>query len=160
GQEFKFGIGGGDNEGGYGNNHIANIDDQRQQSTINAQFGSIDPIFYYAWDFDNRGPATSVSSQSPQRPLMFALEQNYPNPFNPVTHIRYSLARSVDVTLTIYNAMGQEVVKLVQEKQPAGYYQVTWDGRDEKGQQVSSGLYFYQIKAGRYIESQKMMLLR
>lgn len=160
GQEFKFGIGGGDNEGGYGNNHIANIDDQRVQSTINAQFGSIDPIFYYVWDYDERGPATSVSSQPPQRPLMFALEQNYPNPFNPATQIRYSLARSVDVTLTVYNAMGQEVVTLVQEKQPAGYYQVTWDGLDAFGRQVSSGLYFYQIQAGRYIESQKMMLLR
>lgn len=90
----------------------------------------------------------------------YALNQNYPNPFNPITTISYQLHTSNDVELTIYNILGQRVKSLVDEKQPAGFYQVRWDGKNEKNQQVSSGIYFYRLRAGSFVHTKKMILLR
>lgn len=161
GQEFKFGIGGGDNEGGFGNNHIVNIDDSQPQYTIYAQFGSIDPLFYSAWDFDKRGPATGVDiAENTTIPDKFRLEQNYPNPFNPTTIIKYSLPKEVDVTLKLFNMRGQEVKTLVSKKQLAGIYAVEWDGRDNSGIAVSTGIYFYRIQAGKFTRTNKMLLVK
>ena len=93
--------------------------------------------------------------------ITFILEQNYPNPFNPETTIHYELPKTSKVVLRIYNTLGQEVRKLVNERQPAGAYQMSWDGRDEGGKQVSSGIYFYQLKAGNsFLETKKMVLMR
>ncbi len=160
GQEFKFGIGGGDNEGGYGNNHIVNIDDSQSQYTLQAQFGSIDPLFYSAWNFDTHGPATGVDKEKTAMPDKFALEQNYPNPFNPTTIIKYTLPKEVDVTLKLYNMRGQEVKTLVSKKQLAGNYVVEWDGRDNNGIAVSTGIYFYRIQAGKFNRTNKMLLIK
>jgi hypothetical protein len=160
GQEFKFGIGGGDNEGGYGNNHIVNVDDSQPQTTIQAQFGSIDPLFYSAWDFDKRGPATGVDIDKTTIPDKFTLEQNYPNPFNPTTIIKYSLPKEVDVTLKLFNMRGQEVITLVSKKQLAGNYAVEWNGRDNNGIAVSTGIYFYRIQAGKFTKTNKMLLVK
>lgn len=161
GQEFKFGIGGGDNEGGYGNNHIVNIDDSQPQYTIAAQFGSIDPVFYNAWDFDKRGPVTSVwKNPTATNPTAFDLAQNYPNPFNPSTQIRYQLAKSTPVKLTVFNVLGKEIATLVNQKQQSGSYTVTWDGRDNSGALVGSGVYFYRIEAGDFVKTQKMMFVK
>jgi len=159
GQEFKFGIGGGDNEGGYGNNHIENIDDAQPTFTINAQFGSIDPIFYSAWDFDTKMP-TGVKQIAVEVPTTFALEQNYPNPFNPETRISFSVANTADVRLIVYDILGKEVVSLVSERMQPGYYQTTWDGRDRTGQLVGSGLYFYKLIAGDFVKTYKMMFMK
>ncbi len=159
GQEFKFGIGGGDNEGGFGNNHIENIDDSNPNATINAQFGSIDPLFYSAWDFDNQGPATAIEDLN-VTPLTFELAQNYPNPFNPTTHIQYQLPKASDVKLTVFNVLGKEIVTLVNQKQNAGTYQLTWDGTNNAGLQVSSGVYFYKIEAGDFTKINKMMFIK
>ena len=93
-------------------------------------------------------------------PTDFMLFQNYPNPFNPTTTIRYDLPKSSKVTLTIYNNLGQEVITLIQEQQTAGEKSVVWDGKDNLGKQVSSGVYFYQLKAGNFLESRKMVLIR
>ncbi|MBN1543023.1 T9SS type A sorting domain-containing protein, partial [candidate division KSB1 bacterium] len=136
-----------------------NIDDAQSTFTINAQFGSIDPIFYSAWDFDNKIP-TDVEDLDGTIPTVFALEQNYPNPFNPVTRIAYSIAGSVDVRLTVYNVLGKEVVTLVDEKQQPGFYEMVWDGRDMSGRQAGSGLYFYKLIAGDFVKTHKMMLLK
>jgi hypothetical protein len=93
-------------------------------------------------------------------PQDYRLLQNYPNPFNPATAIGYALPQISRVELKIYNLLGQEIRTLVDKQQQPGKYTITWDGADNHGQQVSSGIYIYQIKAGDYVESRKMVLLR
>ncbi len=94
-------------------------------------------------------------------PTEFALLQNFPNPFNPDTTIGYELAESADVTLQIYNVVGQVVRTLIAaEPQSVGRYQVRWDGMDDRGTPVSSGIYFYQISAGKFQDVRKLMLLK
>jgi len=90
----------------------------------------------------------------------FRLNQNYPNPFNPSTTIPYSLPKSSHVDLTIYNINGQIVYKLVDEFQEAGRYSVTWNGIDRFGAKVSSGTYYYKIKALNTSMFRKMILLQ
>ncbi|MCY3683297.1 MAG: T9SS type A sorting domain-containing protein [Gemmatimonadetes bacterium] len=95
-------------------------------------------------------------------PREFALHQNFPNPFNPDTTIKYDLAESADVTLQVYNVLGQVVRTLVaSEAQNAGRYQIRWNGMDDRGVPVSSGIYFYQISAdGKFSDVRKLMLLK
>ena len=95
-------------------------------------------------------------------PREFALHQNFPNPFNPDTTIKYDLAESADVTLQIYNVLGQVVRTLVaSEAQNAGRYQIRWNGMDDRGVSVSSGIYFYKISAdGKFQNVRKLMLLK
>ena len=94
-------------------------------------------------------------------PTEFALLQNFPNPFNPETTISYELAESADVTLQIYNVVGQVVRTLIAaESHSVGRYQVRWDGMDDRGMPVSSGIYFYQISAGKFQDVRKLMLLK
>ncbi len=94
-------------------------------------------------------------------PTEFALLQNFPNPFNPETTIGYELAESADVTLQIYNVVGQVVRTLIaSESQSVGRYQVRWNGMDDRGTPVSSGIYFYQISAGKFQDVRKLMLLK
>ncbi len=95
-----------------------------------------------------------------QSPSSFGLYQNYPNPFNPSTVIRYQLAVSSAVRLKIYNALGQEVVTLVNARQSAGRHEVMWNGKDNKGKSVSSGVYLYRLQAGDYSVTRKMVILR
>jgi len=92
-------------------------------------------------------------------PAEFSLAQNYPNPFNSTTEIRYTLPVDCRVSLEIYNLLGQRVCILVDEDQPAGYKSVRWDGRDDHGQQIASGVYFYRISTGKFAEIKKMVLL-
>jgi sugar lactone lactonase YvrE len=160
GQEFKFGIGGGDNEGGYGNNHIENIDDTNGAFTIAAQFGSIDPVAYSAWDYDKRGPKTAVEKLADRIPAEFSLVQNYPNPFNPTTMISYNLPKATDVRLTVYNILGAKIATLVDGKQAAGSYKANWNAMDESGRAVSAGVYFYRIEAGTFSKTMKMLLVK
>jgi hypothetical protein len=93
-------------------------------------------------------------------PKEFLLHPNYPNPFNPITTIRYDLKESVNVTLKIYNILGQEVRTLVNERQTAGYKSVDWDARNDVGVNVASGIYIYKLEAGSFIQARKMVLLR
>ena len=95
-----------------------------------------------------------------QLPVSFTLSQNYPNPFNATTVISYSLRKNADVKLVIYNLHGQKVRILVDEQKPAGEYQITWDGKNDSGEEVASGVYFYRMIAGEFSESKKMVLLR
>jgi hypothetical protein len=95
-----------------------------------------------------------------QRPASFSLSQNYPNPFNPQTQIRYALPADCHVKLTIYNLLGQKVKVLVDKHQSAGYKTVHWDGKDERGDDVASGIYFYRIQAGEFMQAKKMLLLK
>ncbi len=93
-------------------------------------------------------------------PEGFALDQNFPNPFNPVTTISYNLAASSNVSMNIYSVVGQHVKTLVDGVMPAGAHSVTWDGTDDAGRQVTSGIYFYSITAGDFNMTRKLMLLR
>ena len=90
----------------------------------------------------------------------FTLEQNYPNPFNPSTRIRYQIPKGALVNLTIYDLLGREVRTLVSEQQPAGVYEVQWDGNNNQGKRAASGVYLYTIQAGDLIQSKKMTLLK
>ncbi len=96
----------------------------------------------------------------PEIPVMYALEQNYPNPFNPTTTITYRLPEQREVTLTVYNILGQVVKSLVQDVQAAGSYAIRWDGTNDHGTGVSSGMYIYRLRAGNFVQSRKMMMLR
>lgn len=93
-------------------------------------------------------------------PNSFSLGQNYPNPFNPLTQIEYSLPRRAHVQISIYNTLGQLVKTVVNSEQTAGIHSVTWDGKDELGRTVSSGIYFYKLSASDFVESKKMLLLK
>ena len=86
--------------------------------------------------------------------------RNFPNPFNPTTTISYSLKENAKVSLTIFNIKGQKVKTLVNEVLPSGDHSADWNGRDSNGKQVSSGIYFYKLKAGDYQRVKKMILLR
>jgi hypothetical protein len=89
-----------------------------------------------------------------------ALEQNMPNPFNPVTTIKYSIAQDIDVSLVVYDVSGRRVRTLVDNHQRADVYKVTWDGVNDQGQRVASGMYFYKLVAGKFVQTRKMMLLK
>ena len=89
-------------------------------------------------------------------PTMYFLEQNYPNPFNPSTSIQYFIPELSYVTLKVYDVLGNEIVTLVEEEKPAGSYEVEFSGKSGS----ASGIYFYQLKAGNYVKTKKMMLLK
>ncbi|GAF91824.1 unnamed protein product, partial [marine sediment metagenome] len=93
-------------------------------------------------------------------PTSFALAQNYPNPFNPSTMIKYDLPETRNVTLVIYNALGEKVRTLVSGMQDAGYYSILWDSKNDSGIKIGSGMYIYSLRAGDYYSVKKMMLLK
>lgn len=93
-------------------------------------------------------------------PIVTTLQKNYPNPFNPETTIRYSLSEAGPIKLDVYNIKGQLVRKLVNEPKAAGNYTVVWNGKDEQGMNVSSGIYFYRMQTKNYSSTQKMMLMK
>jgi hypothetical protein len=93
-------------------------------------------------------------------PKDFALYQSYPNPFNNQTIIKYDLLKPCQVTLTIYNILGQKVKTVVEGYQRAGSRIVNWDGKDEKEKDLASGIYFYQLKAGDLTQTKRMTLLK
>jgi flagellar hook assembly protein FlgD len=111
-------------------------------------------------------PSTAVEEEEEDQVIPnFALNQNYPNPFNPATTIKFKVQNSrfkipAHTSLKIYNILGQKVRTLVEEPKKAGSYEVIWDGKDDQGNQLSSGIYFYQLKAGDYTETKKMLLLK
>jgi len=88
------------------------------------------------------------------------LNNNYPNPFNPLTTIRYDLPEDGFVNVTIYDMMGRTVKIMVTEEQNAGIKSVQWDATDSFGKPVSAGVYLYQIQAGEYMQTKKMVLLK
>ncbi len=98
---------------------------------------------------------TSVENSSRRMPQGYSLEQNYPNPFNPSTQITYELPRSGMVVLVVYDVLGREIATLVNERKPAGEYTVRWNAGS-----TASGVYFYRLQAGSFIETKKMLLLR
>jgi len=103
--------------------------------------------------------ATSVAENTPL-PTDISLEQNYPNPFNPTTEIAYALPDAREVNLNVFNLLGQNIRNLASGTQEAGYHKVIWDGKDNTGLTVPSGIYFYKLAAGSFSQSMKMVLLK
>ncbi len=103
--------------------------------------------------------ATSVADD-PDIPTAFALEQNYPNPFNPSTRFTYHLPNSAQVEVAVFNMLGQRAKTLVSELQPSGSYVIAWDGKNDQGVPVPTGIYIYQLKADGFMQSKKMLLIR
>jgi hypothetical protein len=95
-----------------------------------------------------------------EKPSAFTLSQNYPNPFNQTTKIEFTLAKSGVVSLNIYDILGRKVRTLVSEHLSSGYKSVLWDGKNDSGKDVASGIYFYQLKVGDFSETKKLVLLK
>ncbi|KAA3614976.1 MAG: T9SS C-terminal target domain-containing protein [Calditrichaeota bacterium] len=105
------------------------------------------------------GP-TSIVSGNKAKPDNFFLAQNFPNPFNPSTTIHYNLPKAETVKLEIFDMQGRRVSTLVNERQSAGSYKITWNGNNLKGKPASSGVYIYQIRAGNLVLNRKMLLMK
>jgi len=113
--------------------------------------------FVTAWS----KPVTAIEEEVVSGlPREFALDQNYPNPFNSGTVIRFALPNSEQIELAIYNLVGQKVATLVQGWRAAGSYTVKWDGRDDVGRGLASGIYLYRLATDKYTETRKLILLR
>jgi hypothetical protein len=98
---------------------------------------------------------TAIRPSNNNVPKFFSLQQNFPNPFNPTTTIRYQLPHSGQVSLNVYNALGQKVAELINGSQQAGYYSVRIDARH-----FASGVYFYKLVSGKFVQMRKMLLLK
>ncbi len=104
--------------------------------------------------------STSIISNDSNIPSVFKLYQNYPNPFNPKTVITYELKNSVFVSLKVYDLMGNEVITFVNELQRIGDHQIVWNGRNQYGKKVKSGIYICQLKANSFSQNIKLLLIR
>ena len=93
-------------------------------------------------------------------PLKYSLNQNYPNPFNPLTTIDYTLPENGLVNIIIFDMMGNEVNTLLNSPQIAGYRSIQWNATNDQGEPVSAGIYLYRIRAGGFIQTKKMVLLK
>ncbi len=105
----------------------------------------------------NQEPAARTGSNGSK---VYALEVNYPNPFNTLTRMAYALAETGPVRIDIYNILGRRIRTLVDEVKPAGRHEVLWDGTDDQGTPVASGIFFYKIEAGQFVETRKMVLMK
>ncbi|NQV30223.1 MAG: lamin tail domain-containing protein [Candidatus Marinimicrobia bacterium] len=157
-QQCKYGINSLDNEAGFAQNRDFMIDDANPTYVLATHcFGE--------QNTDEALPLPQVCgpvsiASLPGIPTSYALSQNYPNPFNPTTTINIALPEANNVVLTIYNALGQEVRTLKTDYLNAGNYSVTWDGLDNAGNSISSGLYIYTMTAGNQNFSKKMLMLK
>ncbi len=106
------------------------------------------------------GCQTTGISDDSQVPFEYSLAQNYPNPFNPTTTVEYTVPAATDVTVTLFNILGNRIKTLVDEFQPAGSYRIDWDGTADDGGQVATGIYIYRIEAGSFVAARKMMLVK
>jgi hypothetical protein len=100
------------------------------------------------------------NDQNGSLPSAFTLSQNYPNPFNPTTTIEYTIPIPNRVIIDIFNLLGEKVRTLVDETKSAGSYQIEWNGRDDVGNSVSTGIYLYRFKAGEFVQMRKMLLMK
>jgi flagellar hook assembly protein FlgD len=105
----------------------------------------------------SNGTSNVAENQLPQE---FKLDQNYPNPLNPTTVIEYHVPEAVHVQLEIYNILGKRIAILVNGQQETGSYTVTWNGKNEFDETVSSGIYIYRLTAGQFTSLKTMLLLR
>lgn len=129
-------------------------------TTFNLFAGFLTPVFLNTVSVDEPVPEVV--------PEHYGLGQNYPNPFNPTTIIRYQLSVTSVVELTIYNPLGQKIKTLVSQVQPAGEHQIPWNGTNDLGRPVVSGVYFYRLQASatspgertHFVQTRKLLLIR
>lgn len=116
----------------------------------------------YCWTITNLTPSDVklINEDSDVLPDDFSLEQNYPNPFNPSTSFDFALPKLSQVNIEIFNVLGQKIKTLADAEYPAGKYKVNWDGTDEEGSSVASGIYFYRMNAEGFQDTKKLMLLK
>jgi hypothetical protein len=125
-------------------------------------YGVVEPDVHLVSASFNDGGIVGRAGESVAeiRPTSFALHPNAPNPFNPETQIGFSLATTGQVELVVYDILGQRVRTLVSTSMSAGVHSARWDGRDASGAQVSSGPYFYRLRAGDFVQTRRMILLK
>ena len=119
-------------------------------------------VGYYT-DYSNTVSLTLQSLNiegSSNLPESFILHQNYPNPFNPITTLQYELPEDLFVNVTVYDMLGNVVNNLINANQSSGYNSVQWDATNNRGEPVSAGVYLYKIKAGDFVDTKKMILLK
>jgi hypothetical protein len=122
--------------------------------------GSGTSMDYCTIKYSKKSTDVKDETKSREKPSDFGLSQNYPNPFNPTTKIEFTLPKSGFVTLQIYDVLGRKVKTLVSEHLSSGYKSVIWDGKNDDGKDVASGVYFYQLRVGDFSEPRKMVLLK
>ncbi len=115
---------------------------------------------WYVDDINITSSGGGTSVENPATPLTFAVLQNVPNPFNPMTVISYQLPESARVTIEVYNVAGKRVRVLVDERQEPGYKSTIWDGTNDSGHKVASGVYLYRVHAGDRVVDKRMVLLK
>jgi hypothetical protein len=158
---------------GEGNN-AARAWERFKDSTFNDFGTKLNPTF--SWDLDadlhvvayyKKGATTGVISDRSVLPTQYSLDQNYPNPFNPSTNIRFALPNMASVRMTVYDILGREIRTLVNSELGAGTHNIVWDGKNNNGGQVATGMYIYRIDARQnnggaasFIATKKMMLLK
>jgi hypothetical protein len=125
--------------------------------TVSLESNSIET--YYALFYATEG-STGILSQDAATPHEFSLAQNYPNPFNPTTTISYQLNERSLVKLTVYNTLGHEVRALVNAVKDAGSHQATWNGRDNLGNALPSGVYFYRLAVNDQVQTRRMVFMK
>lgn len=103
---------------------------------------------------------TAVDDSLAMLPTHFEVYQNYPNPFNPTTTIKFALPRASQIQIVIYNVLGGKVRTLIDSRKPAGEHTIVWDGKDDRGNTVPSGVYFYKLTAESFVQTKKMVLVR
>ena len=106
------------------------------------------------------GAKKLVAENAGSVPEDYTLLQNYPNPFNPTTEIRFQLPKTSHVAVRIYNTLRQEIRALADRQYEVGFHAIRWDGKDNNGNLVGSGIYLYQLQAGTFSQVRKMSLLR
>jgi hypothetical protein len=105
-------------------------------------------------------PAAGVDITKPESPVETFLSPARPNPFTAEANLRFGLARSANVHLAVYNVRGQEVAVLADGVHPAGYYEISWNGKGSDGRSVASGIYFCRLRTGEFITTQRMVLMK
>lgn len=119
-------------------------------------------VFYRLKQIDLNGSFeySNVIEVAVAGPKSFTLSQNYPNPFNPETRIEFTVPNASKVEITIYDELGRTIRKLANQQYGIGTYSITWNGKNDAGQLVASGLYLYAIKSGQFVSTRKMILLK
>ncbi len=132
------------------------VKDNKFTIEINREF----PVRHLKFIIGTETFAQQNNEEIPLVPVQYRLKQNYPNPFNSGTIIQYQLGKRTPVELTIFDILGRKVRTLINEKQTTGSHSIHWNGLNESGTQVASGIYFYRLQAGDFMETRKLLVVR
>jgi hypothetical protein len=125
---------------------------------VYAQF--VGTVYFDDLTVQDIGAATAVSADGNNLPRTFELTNNYPNPFNPSTNLQFAVPKQGNITLAVYNVLGQRVRTLADGVYAPGQYTITWDGKDESGRTLASGIYFARLETGSIALVKKMLMMK